>query len=244
MTQHIDADEALRLAQHEAEQQVLADDVAERAEAEETGKRLGDLEREIDRLKRQTVDGAVVERVFVSDGEGGISGVIDGRYGIQVKDHAQPTPTKPVMEDHSELGVVEVRWDGNVLPGTGEKPRGSKFGRVQTRHRLIEGGVQPDPEGPNWREGGAIGSYHGGTTIVSLGQPGQHAIWFYMAGPNNLEKSDFSEPLIVDVEPLVDRDEIQEWIDDKATELEEYIHDFGNRGGEQPPQLTIKLRPV
>lgn len=451
----LNPDEALKLAQEQADQDARLEDEASVTAALDQGERIGELEKKIEQLQHSTIDGALIERLLISDGQGGIRGVVGGASGLQIKDSTQPTPTTPILEEVSDLGVVEVRWDGfsaeldpeytqtfyfwdgepensislkqsddqlvarnfhknprgsgtvRWTTGSGEHdyheeylagqndgplegvreyhrvyvhepapsgsggwstsndqtavspaegmfvtysyfvrytgtlssvtyrprlyfyddsgelidfftsdadldhpngewvqatvtapapegtayvsmwhyfingdsaeagstvditaqhigigstveesleqvedffdgnleddtkrkdiPKGSAFGRVQTRHRLIEGGVQPDPEGPDWREGGAIGSFHGGTTTVALGQPGTHAIWFYMAGPNGLEKSEFSQPLIVEVEPLVDRDEIQQWIDEKGEELEEYVHDFGNREGTTVP---------
>lgn len=217
------------------------------------GEEIGRLDERVDSQSTPQLDGATVDRMYLSDGAGGIAGVVSGTNGVMVRDRSQPTPTPPVLEELNPVGVAEIRWDGRTMPtmpgfmtfpGSETRPtpsegppapKGAGFGRVQTVHRLVEGGIDPDPEGPGAREGGAIGSYSGGTTSVSLAQPGTHAIWFYMIGPNNVERSAYSRPLIVEVEPLVDREEIQEWIDEKAEELEEYVHDFGNREGTGVP---------
>lgn len=452
-------DEMLQKAQEEAMEQAVADDVEERKEASTLGARIGDLERQIAELRSTSLEGATVDRIYLGDGQGGRAGVVDSRSGVVVKDTSQPTPTAPTQENLSELGVVEVRWDGlsaeldpakppreyvwlgtpnnaisamliggvysrtnfalsptgdrnmgavnsagdgvitssfftempdgpqhvrqyhrlnvideytegevgwsnlserfaivlgatggsefyitmstfvrytgpldqvtaeyrvsvldegfgpvpglptltrqvtlrsgewtrlnlatpyrneafnagfsitnpdgkpfpesssidatGVFVGVGlteeevvkasspyfdgdrpeeffyrQVPQGTAFGRVQTRHRKVEGGVVPDPNGPGWAEGGSITTFSGGSTLVALGEAGTHAIWFYMVGPNQRQFSAFSEPLFVEVEELVDSEEIQRQIDEKAAELEEVIHDYGNREGTNPP---------
>jgi hypothetical protein len=141
----------------------------------------------------------------------------------------------PILESLTDVGVGSVRWNGQDHDGN-YTTIPVRFGSViPVVAKVAEDGSIPSPDSDDAYEGTRINSRGGGLATVAFGTPGSFAVWFYMLGNDQHTRSEYSEPLVVEVDALVDTEQIQDDIDSAKRELEETIEAHGNREGTEPP---------
>lgn len=124
----------------------------------------------------------------------------------------QPRPSMPILEEVNRVGGGVLRWNGQDENGDSDTiPR--QFGTIETRvAKLIDGAI-PSPDSDDAFSGTSISERGGGVASVSFGGGGEFAVWFYMVGRDGRTRSEYSEPLTVEVEELVDTDAMREELD-------------------------------
>jgi phage minor structural protein len=133
----------------------------------------------------------------------------------------QPRPSMPILESLTDVGVATVRWNGQDHDGNYEDIP-VRFGSVIPRvAKLDDDGVIPSPESDDAYEGTRIVSRGGGMATVSFGSPGEYAVWFYMLGSDQKATSEYSDPLMVTVDALVNMDDIDQSLQDANDRIDQ-----------------------
>lgn len=147
--------------------------------------------------------------------EGRYFGDSGNPHGDRGRSGFQPRPSMPILESVNRVGGGLVRWNGQDHDGnTHTIP--ARFGTIETRvAKLIDGAI-PSPDSDDAFSGTSISERGGGIASVTFSSGGEFAVWFYMVGRDGRTRSEYSEPLVVDVPALVDTEAIEE----KLTEAE------------------------
>ncbi|NDK31175.1 phage tail spike protein [Nesterenkonia haasae] len=144
--------------------------------------------------------------------EGRYFGDSGNPHGDSGRSGFQPRPSMPILESLNRVGGGLVRWNGQDHDGnTSTIP--ARFGTIETRvAKLIDGAI-PSPDSDEAFSGTSISERGGGIASVAFGGGGEFAVWFYMVGRDGRTRSEYSEPLVIEVEALVDTDAMRDELD-------------------------------